>query len=110
MYKFTQGDTILRLEDGALIPADPLNRDYQKYLDWRAKGGTPEAPDPEPTPLLKINLGPDVPPSQGERLGDDVLALRKYLNLASPTGEQTVLALTLLIRVVLFILKYRLGF
>jgi hypothetical protein len=33
------------MEDGAFIPYDPANRDYQKYLEWRAEGNEP---DPAP--------------------------------------------------------------
>jgi len=32
---------IRRIEDDALIPTDPLNTDYQEYLDWVADGNEP---------------------------------------------------------------------
>jgi hypothetical protein len=44
---------IVRDEDGAFIPFDPANRDYQAYLAWLDDGNQPtaaEAPN-QPTPL-----------------------------------------------------------
>lgn len=49
MYQLTNGDTIIRLEDNAFIPADPGNRDFRSYLDWLSAGNTPE-PAPAPPP------------------------------------------------------------
>lgn len=50
MYQLITGsDMILRVEDGAYIPADPNNTDYKNYLDWLAQGNTPLPPDPVET-------------------------------------------------------------
>jgi hypothetical protein len=35
-------NTIQRISDGAVIPFDPANTDYQAYLRWLEAGNTPE--------------------------------------------------------------------
>jgi len=38
-------EAIIRTTDGACIPFDPANTDYQAYLKWLEAGGVPEAAD-----------------------------------------------------------------
>jgi len=37
--------SVIRTKDGALIPFDPANTDYQAYLKWVSEGGVPTPAD-----------------------------------------------------------------
>lgn len=41
-FQLRADNCILRLSDGAIVPLDPGNIDYQAYLAWVAEGNAPE--------------------------------------------------------------------
>ena len=45
VYGYTEPTSVIRTTDGACIPFDPANTDYQEYLEWITEGNTPEAAD-----------------------------------------------------------------
>jgi hypothetical protein len=51
-YQLTATDSVIRTEDGAIIPNDPANRDWAEYQVWLADGGVPDpyVPPPQPKP------------------------------------------------------------
>ena len=66
---------IVRLSDGAYIPQDPANTDYQQYLKWLEEGNEPLPPDPivEPEPLT--------PQQKLEAAGLSIEELKELLGL-----------------------------
>lgn len=53
-YKLTNTTSILR-NDGAFIPADPTNVDYQQYEVWVKEGNTPLPADVPPVYIAPIS-------------------------------------------------------
>lgn len=63
MYRLsTRWGGVVRLIDGATIPDDPGNGDWQAYQEWLAAGNAPDPADPLPVPTyqeLRAPLYPD---------------------------------------------------
>ncbi len=52
-YKLLQTETqILRTLDGATIPLQEGNRDYNEYRDWLEAGNQPDEADPVVEPVV----------------------------------------------------------
>ena len=52
---FTESTSVQRIEDGAYIPFDEGNTDYQKYLAWLDEGNTPAPADVLTPPKTSTN-------------------------------------------------------
>lgn len=48
--------SVVRDEDGATIPADPTNSDFQHYQDWLKAGNTPNPATAPPAPVPSCQL------------------------------------------------------
>lgn len=85
LYQLTSRAPIKRTSDGAIIPVDPSNIDYQGYLAWVSEGNTP---DPAPIP-------PALPPPSTISTWDFL----NRLTAAEQSSVQTACSASLLLQV-----------
>lgn len=50
-YQLTKSTCVLRLSDGAMIPSDEGNADWQEYQSWLGQGNVPD-PVPDPSAVV----------------------------------------------------------
>lgn len=55
MYKYTSAGSIVRLSDGAAIPSDTRNLDYQAWQRWVEAGGVTLPADPVETTSVRVD-------------------------------------------------------
>lgn len=55
MYRLNKDGGIVRIDDGAFIPEDAGNVDFQAYLAWRAEGNEP-ATEPAPPEAIMVDF------------------------------------------------------
>lgn len=79
-YRLDQNQNVTRVADGAMIPSDAGNRDYQAYLAWVASGNTA---DPYVPPALTeadylAEVGKLLDGTVQERFYDDIVSACSY--------------------------------
>nr|WP_321986110.1 hypothetical protein [uncultured Lichenicoccus sp.] len=81
--------TIFRLSDGAAIPADPSNSDWQRFLTWQAAGNVPTAAPVVANPVTILSST-----YMGRFTTAELLAWENYVLTHSTTSQQIILGAT----------------
>ena len=55
-YSLLVGTTAVLRDDGAYIPDDPLNTDWQTYQAWLAAGNTPTPAPAQAAPVVTVQM------------------------------------------------------
>lgn len=89
------GTSVIREDDGAVIPSDPANADYAAYLQWVAEGNAPDQPSPSFAEIVQALM----PGVQAWMEGvvrangyDSVISCASYANSGVPQWKADALA------------------
>jgi len=83
MYKLTDYDSIIRIEDGASIPKDKANSDYVEYLKWLKAGNVAldaDKPTPPTYQELRVREYPPVADYLDGIAKADDLQVQRYID------------------------------
>lgn len=92
MYKIVDDNFVLR-NDGACIPRNPDNADYQAFIEWEKAGGVvlPKDPEKENPKALLAELDRKM-----ARAGEDILTVlvkKKLMSIADlPPAIQAIIS------------------
>lgn len=92
MYRLTESPSVIRASDGAFIPSDPGNTDWQAYQAWLAAGNAPTPYTPTPAPTVPQSVTAVQGFTALDRIGK-LAALLDYLS--APTTPPLVKAVVM---------------
>lgn len=89
VYTLTNFNSVVRDLDGATIPNDPSNRDWQEYQAWLGAGNTPN-PMPPPKPNKQFTflqfMALFTPTEQDAIITSTDMQVRLFLVMATGAG------------------------
>lgn len=94
MYKLTSQDAVIRLSDGAIIPAVQANIDWIEYQEWCRGGNTPQPAD-APTPEqiiadLEASVQSELDRRARERNYDSIVSACSYAGALNPFQAESI--------------------